>query len=115
MVEGHLQRVLDDSFRQREVSAGTVQRAVDIAMRLAETTHRGGWFDYVIDLLRAQRLPCSEPQLGRLAQVQKQVDRVDTARIGKYVDTLRAEGPTMEELRLAQRILSVLGKDGRTA
>jgi hypothetical protein len=113
MVEGHLQRVLDDSLRQREVSEGTVRRAIEIALRLAEATHRGGWFDYAIDLMRAHRLLCSESQLGRLVQLLKQVDRIDPARIRKYVDTLRAEGPTMEELRMAQRILSVLGGAGR--
>ena len=115
MVEGHLQRVLDDSIRRREVSAGTAQRAIDLALRLAETTHRGGWFDYTIDLLRAQRQLCSEAQLKRLVRVERQVDRIDPARIRKYVDTLRAEGPTMEELRMAQRILAVLGGAGRSA
>jgi hypothetical protein len=113
LVEGHLRRLLDDSLQQREVSKGTVKRAIDMALRLAEALHRGEWFDYAIDLLRAHRVSCSDPLLSRLAQVQSKVDRVDLMRIKKYVDTLRADGPTMEELRTAQRIQSVLTDGGR--
>jgi hypothetical protein len=108
MMEGHLQRVLDDSIRQREVTEATTRRALDMALRLAETTHRGVWFDYAIDLLRARRVPCTDTQLNRLVRVQSQVDRIDVGRIKKYVDTLRADGPTMEELRAAQRIQAAL-------
>ncbi len=112
LVESHLQRVLDDSFRRREVSPGTIQRALHISLLLAESTHRGGWFDYAVDLLRAQRLLCSDSVLKRLVHVQQQVDRVDQDRIRKYVDTLRAENPTMDELRMAQRILVALVRHG---
>jgi len=108
LVEGHLRRILNDSLQQREVSKGTARRAIDMALRLAETLHRGEWFDYTIDLLRARRVSCSDPLLSRLAQAQRKVDRFDMVRIKKYVDTLRADGPTMEELRTAQRIQSVL-------
>ena len=110
LIEGHLRRVLDDSLQQRDVSKGTTRRAIDMALRLAEALHRGEWFDYAIDLLRAQRVSCSESLLSRLAQAQSKVDRFDLARITRYVDTLRADGPTMDELRAAQRIHTVLAE-----
>lgn len=104
MIEGHLRRVLDDVLRQRPVSGLTGDRAVEIGLRLAEATHRGSWFDYVVDLLRARRIACSDRLLDRLRSVREQVDRVDPQRIKRYVDTLRAGEPTMDELRAAQRL-----------
>lgn len=108
MLEAHLRRVLEDLSRGRDVSPITVDRAFGHALKLAAALHRGAWFDLAVDVLRSARVVCSESMVAELVRVKGVVDRIDAARLKRYIDVLRTDGPSMESLRAAQRLHELL-------
>lgn len=103
MVGGHLRRVLKDTAEGNEPTAKVRQQAFLIALSLARETHRGEWFDYAVDLLRVQRLECTDEQRDALLAVLSRVHRVDLGRLEQYANVLRSV-PTMDRLRAARRV-----------
>jgi pSer/pThr/pTyr-binding forkhead associated (FHA) protein len=104
MLRAHLDGLLLDAGRERRSSPAARARAFGFGLRLAEATGKGSWFDYAVDLLRAERVICSERQVDQLRVTMHRVKGVDPRRLVQYAAALRSTSPTMESLRAAQQI-----------
>jgi hypothetical protein len=104
MLRAHLDGLLLDAGRERRSSPAARVRAFAFALKLAEATGKASWFDYAVDLLRAERTVCTEHQLDQLRVTMHRVKGVDPRRIARYAVALRAASPTMESLRTAQQV-----------
>ena len=104
MLRAHLDGLLQDAGRERRSSPAARARALVFALRLAEATGKGSWFDYAVDLLRAERIVCTDRQLDQLRITMHRVKGADPRRLARYAAALRAASPTMESLRVAQQI-----------
>jgi pSer/pThr/pTyr-binding forkhead associated (FHA) protein len=104
MLRAHLDNLLLDAGRERRSSPAARARALAFALRLAEATGKGSWFDYAVDLLRAERIICTERQLDQLRVTMHRVKGADARRLAQYAAALRSTSPTMESLRAAQQI-----------
>jgi pSer/pThr/pTyr-binding forkhead associated (FHA) protein len=104
MLRVHLDGLLLDAGRDRRSSPAARARAFGFALRLAEATGKGTWFDYAVDLLRVERAICTDLQLDQLRVTMHRVKNVDPRRLAQYATALRSTNPTMESLRTAQQI-----------
>jgi pSer/pThr/pTyr-binding forkhead associated (FHA) protein len=104
MLRAHLDGLLSDAGRERRSSPAARARALVFALRLAEASGKGSWFDFAIDLMRAERVICTERQLDQLRVTMHRVKGVDPRRLVQYAAALRSASPTMESLRAAQQI-----------
>jgi pSer/pThr/pTyr-binding forkhead associated (FHA) protein len=92
----------------REAMPGTYSLATTFGLRLARATGKGEWLDYVVDMLRARRVQCSEELGARLKRLVKQVDTVDVARLERYHDSLREGSTSLETLRAANVVADII-------
>jgi pSer/pThr/pTyr-binding forkhead associated (FHA) protein len=104
MLRVHLDGLLLDAGRERRSSPAARVRAFAFALKLAEATGKASWFDYAVDLLRAERTVCTERQLDQLRVTMHRVKGVDPRRLARYAAALRAASSTMESLRTAQQV-----------
>lgn len=83
-----LMAVLRDARAGNALPPETVEQAIHFAVRLAQATRRGAWFDYVVELLYyLGRLPTRD-LLEDLMVLVTTVDSVDVPRLGRYVARL---------------------------
>ena len=104
VLRDHLHGMRDDAKRGTTAPNSTRSRATAFALRLAHETRNGEWFDYVVDLLRACRVPCSTELAEKLGHALRKVDAVDAVRLQRYASELRAGTPSLEAIRAARQI-----------
>ncbi len=104
LLEMHLRAVLIDIQSHGRSTYRVRQKAFDYALRLAEATAKGEWFDYAVDLLCAEKSVCSQLQFTKLQRVARVVHCVDTRRLKRYTAILRADAPTMACIKMATQI-----------
>ena len=103
-----LMAVLRDAKGGRALPPETIEQAIHFAMRLAQATRSGAWFDYVVELLYyLGRLPNSE-LLDDLMALLANVDSVDLPRLSRYVaglQSLASQDPVEQEMARAAALL----------
>lgn len=102
MLRGHLVAIKDDVLLKRKVSARTQDRAIDLALQLAQTLHKGEWFDYAVDVLRGRDGAPPAQLVTKLGATLPMVSRVDVEKLRKLAASLRGGTPDLDRLRSAQ-------------
>jgi pSer/pThr/pTyr-binding forkhead associated (FHA) protein len=110
LLELHLRPVLVDTQSLGRTTERVRKKAFDYALRLAESSAKGEWFDYAVDLLCAEKSICTQEQFCRLQRVAGLVPCVDTRRLRRYTVMLRAETPTMAAIKMATQIDTLAGQ-----
>lgn len=113
LLEMHLRSVLIDSQSHGRTTSRVRKKAFDYALRLAEATAKGEWFDYAVDILCADKTVCTQEQFARLQAVAKVVPCIDTRRLKRYTAILRADAPTMAAIKMATLIDNLAGQADR--
>ncbi|MBK8995346.1 MAG: FHA domain-containing protein [Myxococcales bacterium] len=75
-----------------ELEQDSLDFATSYALRLAQATGTARWFDFTVDLLRAQRAPCSQLVAANLRTTMKSLATVDHERLTDYAKALRLSG-----------------------
>ncbi len=88
MLSSYLTDVLNSALQSKSVLNETVVNAMRCGLKLAWATRNGAWFDYVIELLYARRLPPPDEYMESLYATLDQVGPVDLARLRRYVASL---------------------------
>jgi pSer/pThr/pTyr-binding forkhead associated (FHA) protein len=78
--------------------------AVRYGLRLAQSMRSSRWFEYAIDLLRAERAPCSEALAKELRTTLQRIGNVELDRLRAYAASLRSLTTDLESLRSGQRV-----------
>jgi hypothetical protein len=104
VLRDHLHGMRDDAEHGTSTPNSTRIRATAFALRLAHETKNGEWFDYVVDLLRACRVPCSTELVDKLGHALARVDAVDAVKLQRYASELRSGTPTLEAIRAARQV-----------
>lgn len=81
--------VVEASRAGKRLSPWLVDLAARFAAKLATSTTKGAWADYVIELYDAQLRPCPGPVIDELYSALRKVNAVDLARLRAYVARLR--------------------------
>jgi len=102
----HLSNILGDASAGRRVLPNVLEKACQYGVLLAQSTGRGGWFDFVIALNDALAAPLNDRLVVEMQVALARVDAVDGARLDRYVATLRRLLPNFdaEQKRQVQRV-----------
>jgi predicted component of type VI protein secretion system len=82
--------VIEASRAGRKLPPALVDQAAKFSSKLATSTGKGAWADYVIELYAAQGRPCPAPVIDELYIAMRKVATVDVTRLREYLDQLRA-------------------------
>jgi hypothetical protein len=106
LLAGPLADVVEATRSGKTVSPWLVDVAARLAAKLATTTAKGAWADYVIELYHAQGRPCAAPVVDELNNAFRKVNAIDLARLRAYLTDLREKQATLgpAERFLLQRI-----------
>lgn len=96
--------LLQDATSGLPLEADAHDFAVRYGLKLASGSGDPRWFDYVIDLLRAERTPCTAALARELSVAMKRVPEVDVDRLRAYASSLRTLTSNLESLRSGQRV-----------
>lgn len=86
--------VIEATRGGRPLPASLVDQAAKFSAKLATSTGKGGWADYVIELYAAQKRPCPAPVIDELYNAMRKVTAVDLQRLRGYLAMLRQKLPT---------------------
>ncbi len=81
--------VVEASRAGKRLSPWLVDMAARFAAKLATSTAKGAWADYVVELYDAQTRPCPGPVIDELYNAFRKVNAVDLVRLRAYVTHLR--------------------------
>jgi pSer/pThr/pTyr-binding forkhead associated (FHA) protein len=81
--------IVETSRSGRRPAAPLVDVAARFAAKLATSTAKGGWVDYVIELYDAEVRPCPAPVIDELYSALRKVSAIDLVRLREYVAHLR--------------------------
>jgi len=106
LLAGPLADLVEASRNGRPVSPWLVDVAARLAAKLATTTAKGAWADYVIELYQSQGRPCAAPVVDELNNAFRKVNAIDLVRLRAYLAELREKQATLgpAERFLLQRI-----------
>jgi predicted component of type VI protein secretion system len=98
--------VVEASRAGKRLSPWLVDMAARFAAKLATSTAKGAWADYVVELYDAQTRPCPGPVIDELYSAFRKVNAVDLVRLRAYVAHLREKLATFgpAERFLIQRL-----------
>jgi pSer/pThr/pTyr-binding forkhead associated (FHA) protein len=96
--------LLQDAASGQALEHDAREFALRYGMRLAHAGRSARWFDYVIDLLRAERIACSEELARNLRSTMDRIGNVDVQRLKAYAGSLRTLTTDLESLRSGQRV-----------
>jgi pSer/pThr/pTyr-binding forkhead associated (FHA) protein len=96
--------LLQDATSGQTLEQDAREFAVRHGLKLAQAGRSTRWFDYVIDLLRAERTPCSEELARDLKKTMDRLGNVDLERLKAYAGSLRTLTTDLESLRSGQRV-----------
>jgi pSer/pThr/pTyr-binding forkhead associated (FHA) protein len=106
LLAGPLADIVEATRSGKPVSPWLVDVAAKLAAKLATTTTKGAWADYVIEIYHAQGRPCAAPVVDELNSAFRKVNAIDLVRLRAYLADLREKqasfGPA--ERFLLQRI-----------
>lgn len=88
-----LEQLLEDARGPRPPAAEQCERAALFALRLAATTGRARWFDYVVHLYAALRCASPAGVVDELYAVLPRVGHVDLAALRSYIAVLHERSP----------------------
>ncbi|HEY4116732.1 MAG TPA: FHA domain-containing protein [Byssovorax sp.] len=83
--------VIEASRAGRKLPSALVDQAAKFSSKLATSTGKGAWADYVIELYSAQGRPCPAIVIDELYIAMRKVTTVDNARLRAYIELLRAK------------------------
>lgn len=86
--------VIEASRAGKKVPSALVDLAARFSARLATTTGKGAWVDYVIELYSAQRRPCPAAVIDELYNAMRRINALDLVRLREYLVLLRAQVAT---------------------
>jgi hypothetical protein len=86
--------VIEASRAGKKMSPSLVDQAAKFSAKLASSTAKGAWADYVIELYEAQGRPCPAPVIDELYNAFRKVNAVDLARLRGYLAMLREQLPS---------------------
>jgi predicted component of type VI protein secretion system len=75
----------------RLVPAALADQAARFSAKLATSTGKGGWADYVIELYMAQGRPPPAPVIDELYNAMRKVTAIDLTRLRAYIEKLRGQ------------------------
>jgi predicted component of type VI protein secretion system len=106
LLAGPLADLVEASRNGKPVSPWLVDVAARLAAKLATTTTKGAWADYVIELYHSQGRPCAAPVVDELNNAFRKVNAIDLARLRAYLADLREKQASLgpAERFLLQRI-----------
>jgi hypothetical protein len=87
----HMLQLLEEVRGGAEVDADTIERAARYGVKLATSTSRGRWVDYVFDLHAALKRPCSAEVIDDLYTILRKVKQPSVGALRSYLDVLRAQ------------------------
>lgn len=105
-----LKRALADVLQKakagEELRAELVEQAAGYAARLAGSTGKGNWFDYIFELYRAVGQILPQPIIDELYSVVRKVKAIDRNTMQTYIEQLRQKSGTFgpNERFLLQRV-----------
>jgi hypothetical protein len=106
LLAGPLADIAEASRNGKAISPWLVDVAARLAAKLATTTLKGSWADYVVELYHAQGRPFAAPVVDELNNAFRKVNAIDLVRLRAYLADLRDKqasfGPA--ERFLLQRI-----------
>ena len=85
--------ILGEALAGKPIVPETYRAALTCGLKLAWATRNGTWFDYVVELLYAKRLPPPTDYVESLQATLKRVGPVDLARLKRYVASLSTAIP----------------------
>lgn len=103
MLEMTLLDLLQEARSGQTLAADAREFAVRYGLRLAHTTGSSSWFDFVVELLRVERTPCTEELATELRSTITRIGNVDVERLKAYAGSLRTLTTNLESLRSHQR------------
>jgi hypothetical protein len=86
--------VIEASRAGKRLQAPLVDMAARFSAKLASSTAKGAWADYVVELYAAQGRPCPAPVIDELYTAFRKVNAIDLVRLRAYVALLRDKLPT---------------------
>jgi pSer/pThr/pTyr-binding forkhead associated (FHA) protein len=106
LLAGPLADLVEAARGGKPISPGLVDVAARLAAKLATTTAKGAWADYVIELYHQQGRPCAAPVVDELNNAFRKVNAIDLGRLRAYLNDLREKQATLgpAERFLLQRI-----------
>jgi predicted component of type VI protein secretion system len=106
LLAGPLADIADASRNGKPISPWLVDVAARLAAKLATTTLKGSWADYVVELYHAQGRCFAGPVVDELNNAFRKVNAIDLARLRAYLADLREKQATFgpAERFLLQRI-----------
>jgi pSer/pThr/pTyr-binding forkhead associated (FHA) protein len=96
--------LLQDASSGQALEPDARDFGVKFGLKLAQNAGSARWFDYVVDLLRAERAPCTEALAKELDAAITVVGSVDVDRLRAYASSLRTLTSNLESLRSSQRV-----------
>jgi hypothetical protein len=81
--------VIEASRAGKRMAPQLVDMAARFSAKLASSTSKGAWADYVIELYSAQKRPCPAAVIDELYGAFRKVNAVDIVRLREYVALLR--------------------------
>jgi hypothetical protein len=81
--------VIEASRSGKRMAPQLVDMAARFSAKLASSTSKGAWADYVIELYSAQKRPCPAAVIDELYGAFRKVNAVDIVRLREYVAVLR--------------------------
>jgi len=93
LLAGALTDVIEACRGGRRIPASLAEQAARFSAKLATTTGKGAWADYVIELYLGQGRPCPAAVIDELYSAFRKVSSVDVARLREYLDLLRENLP----------------------
>jgi predicted component of type VI protein secretion system len=86
--------VIEASRAGKRLAVPLVDMAARFSAKLASSTAKGAWADYVIELYAAQGRPCPAPVIDELYKAFRKVNAIDLVRLRAFVSLLRDKLPT---------------------
>jgi len=86
--------VIEASRAGKRMSPALVDLAARFSAKLATSTAKGAWADYVVELYAAQGRPCPAPVIDELYNAFRKVNAVDLQRLRDYIAKLKERLPT---------------------
>ncbi len=100
----HLRNVLEDARASRGVLPENREIVAKYALRFAEASGDGAWFDLVIELHHIGKAVCQDEIIIELQVALDKVDEVDLDLLLRYIEGLQALDLGKKDIHRAQRI-----------
>jgi len=87
--------VIEASRQGKRITPSLLDQAARFSARLATSTGKGAWADYVIELYQSQGRMVPAPVIDELYNAFRRVSAIDLGRLRDYLDALREQLPQL--------------------